>query len=289
MSNIGMSSKPGPVRAERVHAAISRARARSRSPARARHCSISRPYSSLSRMRSTFSKEAQLKADEPDRRVVVLRDPLRDGLPAGGVQSQGNARGVARAGIDDVERGAVAVVAHGESGDVHCSFLRIRAIRPSTVAESAPQASPQPRRLRSKSSTEPRWASKKGSSVVAARTDSPAMAIPVIAGRVTGFEVEQPGEERGEHGREAFAPARGPSGASAAAYRRARRRSRCRAWQSPVGSETRLPRSRKVRDGALDRMRECGQASAGPERLRAASSSSGPTSTMRPACRAASA
>ena len=65
---------------ERVHAAISRAAARSRSSARARQCSISRRIPRR-RGRGHAEQESELEADQPDGRVVALRHAFGDGLP----------------------------------------------------------------------------------------------------------------------------------------------------------------------------------------------------------------
>ena len=66
--------------------------ARSRFSARARQCAISRPYSVAVEDAVDVEQGGQLKADQADRRVVALRHALGDGLPAGGVQGERNAR-----------------------------------------------------------------------------------------------------------------------------------------------------------------------------------------------------
>ena len=77
-----------------------------------------------------------------------------------------------------------------------------------SCADRRRRPGPQPRRLRSNSSSAPRWALKSGSSDVAASTELPETAD--AGDRRVGhrFQDQQPAQECGEHRREVLAPAR---------------------------------------------------------------------------------
>ena len=113
------------------------------------------------------------------------------------------------------ERGHVAEAGGGRIGEAHRPGLRSLATRPATMAGSAQQASAQPRKLRSKSSREPRWASNRQLSVVAARTELPETAMPVIAGLVIGSSSSSQ-ERNAQNIGDRFSPRRGSMGCLAA-------------------------------------------------------------------------
>ena len=229
-----------------------------------------------------IQQRGQLEADQADRRVVALRHPLRDRLPAGRVQRERDAGRVARAGIDDVERRPVAVVAGGEigtrssSGPPHLSrpgcrrqHRRRRRLRPSRAGC-----------VRSRR-TEPRWALKNGSFEVAASTELPLTAIPVMAGSVIGSRPSSQQRKAPNMG-DRLSPRRGSIGCIGGGA----------GFVSGMNGLRVFGIRRRPAPGAgrgAKRRLETGQTTAGPVRLRAASSSSGPNSTMCPALRAASA